>query len=121
MRCLATLLFLAASGALAAPAGAQIAERHRYEPISLPNPFIGDSRLPGPGLGRDLRDIEGRIDRARDSGAITRREARQLRREARLIASLAGRYAQDGLSGSERSELTNRAVYLRGRVDNAGR
>ena len=120
MRCPAILLVLASVCALADPAGAQIAERHRYEPISMPNPFIGDSRLPGPGLGRDLRDIEGRIDRARDNGFLSRREARQLRREARVIASLAGRYAQDGLSGSERRELENRTFYLRGRVAAAG-
>lgn len=121
MRRLAALPFLALAVLLTAPAGAQIAERHRYEPMSSPNPFIGDSRLPGPGLGRDLRDIRGRIERARDSGAISHREARQLRREARLIGRLASRFARDGLSQPERRELEARAFALRSVVSSPGR
>jgi hypothetical protein len=97
----------------AVPAGAQIAGKHDYGPIPLSSPFLPDGRLPGPGIGREVRDLEGRIDRARESGALSRGEARRLDREARAIGRLADRYGRDGLSPSERAELENRANYLR--------
>jgi hypothetical protein len=100
----------------AAPAGAQIAGKHDYGPVPTTMPFLPDSRLPGPGLGKELRDIDKRIDRARDSGALSGREARQLEREARAIGRLAQAYGRDGLSPSERAELEARAAYLRGAV-----
>ncbi|HEX8240327.1 MAG TPA: hypothetical protein VF574_11365 [Allosphingosinicella sp.] len=103
--------------ALAAPAAAQIAGKRDYGPVPVSSPFLPDSRLPGPGIGRELRDIEGRIDRARDRGDLTRREARGLEREARAIDRLAERYGRDGLSPSERAELENRARYLRDAVN----
>jgi hypothetical protein len=103
--------------AFTAPASAQIAGKHDYGPVPTSSPFLPDSRLPGPGIGRDLREIEGRIDRARDSGALTRREAHGLEREARAIGRLAERYGRDGLSPSERAELENRARYLRDSVN----
>jgi hypothetical protein len=99
--------------AASAPAAAQIVGPRPPSDYQAPNPFIGDSRLPGPGVQRDVRDIRQRIDRAGDSGAISRREAKQLDREARLIRRLERRYASDGLSASERSELEARALYLR--------
>lgn len=98
--------------ALAAPASAQIAGKHDYGPVPLANPFLPDSRLPGPPLGKELRDIEGRIDRARDSGGLSPREARRLDREARAVGRLARRYGRDGLSPSERAELEARTAYL---------
>ncbi len=99
------------------PAGAQIAGTYPRDPVRRPDPFIGDSRLPGPGPGREVRDIRARIDQARDSGAISRREAKRLEREARQIGRLARRYGRDGLSGSERAELEARSLYLRGAVN----
>jgi hypothetical protein len=97
----------------AAPAGAQIVGRPQYERVSAPDPFLGNGYIAGPGLGSDLRDIDRRIDRARDNGMITRREARQLRREARAIAHLGGVYRRGGLSTSERLELRTRVSVLR--------
>jgi hypothetical protein len=105
---------------LAAPASAQIAGRHDYEPVPIANPFLADSSLPGPGIGQEMRDVRGKIHDARESGQISGREARQLRRESRAIERLAGVYGRDGLSQSERRELENRTHYLRGRV-NGGR
>jgi len=58
--------------AIAAPAGAQIVGKPPREYVPAPNPFAGDSRLPGPGVGRDLRDIRSDIGRGRKSGAIPR-------------------------------------------------
>jgi hypothetical protein len=100
----------------AAPASAQIAGKHDYEPVGIATPLWGDSALPGPGIGRDLRDVRQRIDRARHRGDISRGEARRLDREARRIGGLARRYGRDGFSASERAELAARANYLRGAV-----
>lgn len=102
--------------ALAAPAAGQIAGKHDYGPVPAASPFLPDSRLPGPPLGKELRDIDRRIDRARNSGFLSAREARRLEREARAIGRLARRYAGDGLSPSERAEIDARTAYLRDAV-----
>jgi hypothetical protein len=116
LRNLSALILLTSALASAAPAGARIVGRAPSEPIQAPSPFIGDSRVPGPGIGRDIHDTRDRIEDARESGAITRREARYLRREARLIGHLARRYGHDGLSQAEQTELEARTRYLRGRI-----
>lgn len=117
------LLFLFAAtvsaAAAAAPASAQIAGRHDYGDVRLPDRFVGDGRLGGPGLRRDLGDVRDRIDDGRDSGDLSRREARRFDREARLIGRLAYRYGRDGLSPAEAQELQARAHYLRDAVQNA--
>jgi hypothetical protein len=102
---------------LAAPAAAQIAARPDYGDVPRMD-RVGsvDSRLPGPGIGNDLREVRGRIDDARESGRISGREARSYRREARAIGVLASRYGADGLSLWEESELELRAQALRSAV-----
>ena len=121
MRRLATSVFVLLAFVAAPPAGAQIAGRHDYGPVSPPpNLFIGDSRLPGPGIGRDLGDIGRRIARARESGDLSRAEARRLNRESRRIGRLASPYGRDGPSPSERAELEARARYLRDAVNRPG-
>lgn len=109
---------LALVSVLAAPADAQIAGKRDYGPVPSSSPFPADSRLPGPAIGREVREIEGRIGHAVDSGLLSRRDARRLEREARAIGRLARVYGRDGLSPSERAELENRANYLR---DSVGR
>jgi hypothetical protein len=106
--------FLAAL--MTSPAAAQFVGKPVYEPVPPPAPFIGTSRSPGPGVARELRDVRSRIERARDEGQLSKREARQLRREARLIGRLADRYAAGGLSPAERGELGTRAQVLRSRI-----
>lgn len=103
---------------LVAPAGAQIAGKRDYGRVPAASPFPVDSRLPGPGVGRQLRDVDKRIEHARESGRLSGREARRLEREARAIGRLARLYGRDGLSPSERAELENRTHYLR---DSVGR
>jgi hypothetical protein len=105
-------LFCLLAFALATPASAQIAGKRDYGPVARANPFLPDSRLPAPPLGKELRDIDRSIDRARDGGRISGREARRLDREARAIGRLARRYGRDGLSPSERAELEVRTAYL---------
>ena len=102
---------------LASPGAAQIAGKHDYGPVPLANPFLPDSRLPGPPIGKELRDIDRRIEQARDSGRLSGREARRLDREARAIGRLARVYGRDGLSSSERAELQARTNYLRDAVN----
>ena len=111
-----TLVLSAAAllaGAAAAPAAAQIAGKRDYGPVPTASPLLADSRLPGPGIGREVRDIEGRIERARDRGDLSRGEARRLEREARALGRLARLYGRDRLSRPEQAELENRAAYLR--------
>lgn len=108
---------LALAAALQTPAGAQIAGKHEYGPVPAASPFLPDSRLPGPSTGRQVRDLEGRIDRARDRGDLSRSEARRLEREARAIGRLERLYGRDGLSQSERAELEARTNYLRDSVN----
>lgn len=113
MRIVTAAALLLLSLPLAAPLTAQIVGRPPTEYKPRPNPFPGDSRLPGPGAGREARDIGAKVERGREEGAISRREARQLRREARRIASLSRLYRRDGLSDSERAELETRTHLLR--------
>lgn len=114
MRSLAAFPFLLLAFAIAAPSEAGIVGKPTRQPVPRSDPFIGDSRPAGPGIGRDVRDIRRRVERARENGVLSSREARQLNREARRIERLAERYGRDGLSPSERAELEARALYLRG-------
>ena len=106
----------AALALAAAPAAAQIVGTPAYDPVPPPARFLPDSRLDGPGIGAELRHVRRGIEQARESGLISRREARQLRREARLIGALAHRYASDGLSAAEQGELELRARHLRSAI-----
>lgn len=113
-------LAVTAAFALAAPATAQIVEQRRYEPVGAANPFLPDSRAPGPGIWAEVADIRRDIRQARAGGLLTRREARRLDREARRIGGAAARYGDDGLSASEEGELGNRTAALRGRLARPG-
>jgi hypothetical protein len=96
-----------------APAAAGIVEGHVHRPAEPRRDLLlPDSSLPGPGVGREVRDARKRIERARDSGRISNREARRMRREARAIERLAYVYGRDGLSSSERRELEMRSRAL---------
>lgn len=103
---------------VAMPASAQFAPTGR-PPVERPlSPIAVDGRMPGPAPWREVRDVRERIDRGRDSGALSKREARRLKREAGRIDALASRYGRDGLSGTERRELEARGHILRDQVDN---
>jgi hypothetical protein len=98
----------------AAPSAAQFAPT-RINTIDPARPFGLDGPS-NPSPGRDLRDVRQRIDQGRDAGQLSRREARQLRRQADVIGAAGGRFAQDGLSASERRELAIRTQVLRDQV-----
>jgi hypothetical protein len=113
----ASLLAILCTFPFAAPAAGQIVGRPVYGDVPRMD-RLGrtDSRMPGPGIGNDLRDVRGRIDDARESGRISPGEARSYRREARAIGALAGRYGADGLSPSEANEVEFRARALRSAI-----
>ena len=108
-----TFSLCAAAFLIHSPAAAQFVGRPVYEPVLPAGSFLGDSSLPGPAIGRELRDVRRGIERARETGELTRREAREFRREARLIDRFAERFRRGGLSASERRELEIRARVLR--------
>ena len=70
----------------------------------------------GPGYGSQAEKVRDRIEDGRETGQLTRREARALRREARQIERLSARYAHGGWSEGERRELQARIDYLNGMV-----
>ncbi|HEY0622590.1 hypothetical protein [Sphingomonas sp.] len=66
-----------------------------------------------PGVARELGQADRDIRAGRESGQLSRREARALRRESRQIGVLEARYRRGGLSASERAELESRIAALR--------
>ena len=101
---------------VAAPASAQITDRGWTPGRSAPS-ISGPSTIGNLAAWRDLADVREQIDRGRDSGTLSRREARGLRREARLIGAVADRYGRDGFSDSEMRELELRTRALRDRTN----
>jgi hypothetical protein len=73
-----------------------------------------------PGFGRDTRDIGALqrqvrtdISRERRNGELSRDQARAFRRQVAYIDALEIRFAQDGLSDLELTEVRNRLEALR--------
>jgi hypothetical protein len=68
----------------------------------------------------EVRTIYKDIHEGRQDGQLSRKQAKELRREAGAINDMQQRYASDGLSDSEQAELRNRTEVLRA-VTNAKR
>ncbi len=102
---------------IAPAADAQLTSRSATAAPRPTTPPLIDSRGSGPGTRRDLGDIRDRIEHGRDDGSLSRREARALKRESRLVDTLADRFGEDGLSASEQRELDTRAHILRDQVN----
>ena len=118
MRHLMAAALIAIVSPLAAPAVAQFMPGPPAPRAPrVPGPLVGHASIPSPDVWRDIGDVRDRIDRGRDAGTLSRQEARQLRREARMIGVLAERYGRDGLSDAERTELEARMLYLRDAVN----
>lgn len=64
-------------------------------------------------MARELHEVDRSIRDARDADKLSRKEARELRRESRRIAALEERHARDGLSETERAGLQTRIEALR--------
>lgn len=92
---------------IAAPATAQIRDPSGSNAgWPAPRPAL-------PGVARELHHLDRSIRDARDAEKLSRKEARELRRESRRIAALEERYARDGLSETERAGLQARIEALR--------
>ena len=84
------------------------------------NPAANSARIDenSAAIGREVRETESRIDRQRDAGTLSRRDARKARRANSLIASMARQYGSDGtMTDSERRELEIRSRDLQTQVD----
>ena len=121
----AALVLLALPSAALAITPQRASDDVRYGGIAERHP--GTTRLPGsvdihigagdPVVAQDLREARRSIERRRDNGELSRREARQLRREVRVVERLTYRYGHDGLRADERRELALRASVLRARSE----
>lgn len=105
------LLTLGLGLALDAPASAQIAGRHDYGDVRVPDRPAYGSMPAGPSPAAEARDIRGDIRNLREAGAISRREARTLSREARAIARTG-----DSLSGGSARAVEAQLLALRSQV-----
>ncbi|MBI1196832.1 MAG: hypothetical protein GC203_03120 [Phenylobacterium sp.] len=65
-----------------------------------------------PGVNARQAQAERRIEHGLRTGALTAREARRLREEARDIARLEARYRRGGFNWNERAELDRRLDRL---------
>ena len=110
MRRFAVLLLLLALG-ISAPSSAQIAGRHDYGDVRTPERLGHDGRVPGPSPAREARALRGDIRDLRDSGVLTRREARRMSREARAIGRSGG-----SLSAGAARAVTAQLLALRSQV-----
>lgn len=66
-----------------------------------------------PGVAHELHQVDRSIREARNADKLSRKKARELRRESRRIAALEESYARDGLSEPERAGLKARIEALR--------
>ena len=91
----------------------------RMPPGRTGTPNVVDVRIGAsdPMVAHELRETRRNIERRRESGELSRREARRLRQEANLVGRLTVRYGTDGLSTAERGELMLRANALRSRSE----
>lgn len=108
------VLSIAAMFSLAAPASAQLFGGI----VGTPNDEGSRRIVPVTiGVGPQLDRIDDSIDEGRDSGQLTRHEARVLRRDSRRIGAMQERFGRDGLSADETAELQARVEVLRAQVN----
>jgi hypothetical protein len=96
----------------AAPASAQIWGGTSFAPPSGPNLPRAPIAVAATGSG-ETGKIRRDIHDGRDSGQLSRRDARRLRREASQIDAMEARFGRDGFSDAELYELAARRQLLR--------
>ena len=108
----------------AAPASAQLTRAMR-DYSGTRAPIRGDIRLPAPvnptlggstTVAREVRHIRDEIDAGRETGQLSRREARALRGQAGWIRRASTRFGRDGYSYAELTLLQSRIEALRSAV-----
>jgi hypothetical protein len=100
------ILIAAASALAACPLQAQL-----WAPPGDGLPKAGGTFQASPSVGA-LHDAGQAIRQGRREGELTRVEAKQLRREQRILGAIAERYAEDGLTPGEAADLDFRAHVL---------
>lgn len=103
--CFAGMLLLAGSGAWAQIVGTP-APQPGNEPDRQRQQQVDEERY-----RLDLRKVDKVIREGRETGRLSKQDAKGLRKERRQIGALAERYGSDGLSSREAEEL-----YVRERV-----
>lgn len=79
--------------------------------LTLPLPSLAQTGINGSvgGAGTSVHDNNGRIDRERAAGRLSRSDARRAKAENGITDDLAQRYGGDGrLTDAEQAEITNR-------------
>lgn len=102
MRAALAVLLLALPASVPASASAQIASGDAASPEPVPVPV---TIRPVPAGDYELQRARDQIDDGRKNGTLSKRQARQLRREADRADALADRSARDGLSYAEQREI----------------
>jgi hypothetical protein len=106
------LLFVAGMS-VAAPVSAQFYR----SPAPLPRTPVLTTAPATRTTAPQTRDIFSDIHEGAQSGQLSHKQAKELRREAEEISLLEQRYAEGGLSDSEAAELSTRAEVLRSIVN----
>jgi hypothetical protein len=91
--------------------GAEMAAMRRWLGRTDDRPDRTHNRQRGAELAGQIGRLYRRIDDLRDSGRISRAEARAMRREAARAALFYSTYRGGGISDSEAAELQNR-IYV---------
>lgn len=78
-----------------------------------PPPMVRTTPGYSPSVPRTAPAVLSDIRDGRDTGELTRGQAKQLRRELGEIDTLEQRFSQNGLSNDERAEIQNRVEVLR--------
>ncbi|WP_028966090.1 hypothetical protein [Sphingomonas phyllosphaerae] len=79
--------------------------------LTVPPPTMAQTGINGQvgGAGASVHDNNGRIDRERAAGRLSRSDARRAKTENGITDDLARRYGGDGrLTDAEQAEITNR-------------
>ncbi|MCR2833375.1 hypothetical protein [Parerythrobacter lacustris] len=86
-----------------------------YDPLSTTQP-IDPGRV---AVAREIDKIDREIDGGRDSGALSKREGRNLHRANAALAGAADRMGADGLTADEQRGLQMQAGIINGQVQAA--
>ena len=114
---IARILIVLGLGGIAAPAAAQITDRG-WTPGRKAPAIFGDARawpMPAPIMRSDLRE---KIRDGRESGQLSRCEARGFRRAAASVNLLARRDAVNDLPGSETPQAVLLTAVLGEQINN---
>ena len=77
--------------------------------LTVPLPAAAQTGINGSVGGTSVHDNNGRIDRERAAGRLSRSDARRATAENAITDDLAQRYGSDGrLTDAEQAEITNR-------------